>query len=125
MKYLSFSFQKLKKDVDLVKSLGYVFSAITLTRQKLEGKVPLIGFSGAPVREGLTFCTCNISVLIIKVDSGQAIQKICLLRKKGIDKEKIRPMMMKRRLEMKAVVRMTMVCNFNDECSALSVGDRR
>ena len=53
MKYLSFSLQKLKKDVDLVKSLGYVFSAITLTRQKLEGKVPLIGFSGAPVREGL------------------------------------------------------------------------
>ncbi|KAK2554597.1 Uroporphyrinogen decarboxylase [Acropora cervicornis] len=40
--------EKLKKDIDLVKSLGYVFSAITLTRQKLEGKVPLIGFSGAP-----------------------------------------------------------------------------
>ena len=31
------------------KSLGYVFDAITLTRHKLEGKVPLIGFSGAPV----------------------------------------------------------------------------
>lgn len=28
--------------------LGYVFDAITLTRHKLEGKVPLIGFSGAP-----------------------------------------------------------------------------
>eukprot|EP01119_Soliformovum_irregulare_P004553 TRINITY_DN15600_c0_g1_i1.p1 TRINITY_DN15600_c0_g1~~TRINITY_DN15600_c0_g1_i1.p1 ORF type:complete len:368 (-),score=106.52 TRINITY_DN15600_c0_g1_i1:11-1006(-) len=28
--------------------LGYVFQAITLTRHKLEGKVPLIGFSGAP-----------------------------------------------------------------------------
>ena len=124
--FLSFSQQKLKKDVDLVKSLGYVFSAITLTRQKLEGKVPLIGFSGAPVREGLTFCTCNISVLIIKVDSGQAIQKICLLRKKGIDKEKISTMMMKKPgPEMKAVVKMTMVCNFNDECAALSVGDRR
>ena len=42
--------QKLKQEVDLEKSLGYVFSAITLTRFKLEGKVPLIGFSGAPVR---------------------------------------------------------------------------
>jgi len=26
----------------------YVFDAITLTRHKLKGKVPLIGFSGAP-----------------------------------------------------------------------------
>jgi len=30
------------------KDLSYVFSAITLTRHKLEGKVPLIGFAGAP-----------------------------------------------------------------------------
>ncbi len=29
--------------------LKYVMEAITLTRQKLEGKVPLIGFVGAPV----------------------------------------------------------------------------
>lgn len=43
--------QKLKQEVDLQKSLGYVFRAITLTRVKLEGKVPLIGFSGAPVRK--------------------------------------------------------------------------
>ena len=65
-------------------------------------------------------------MLIIKVDSGQAIRKICLLRKKGIDKEKISTMMMKKLgPEMKAVVKMTMVCNFNDECAALSVGDRR
>ena len=28
--------------------LKYVFDAITLTRHKLEGKVPLIGFTGAP-----------------------------------------------------------------------------
>ncbi|KAM7447061.1 hypothetical protein ABFA07_004704 [Porites harrisoni] len=40
--------EKLKQEVDLQKSLGYVFRAITLTRVKLEGKVPLIGFSGAP-----------------------------------------------------------------------------
>ena len=43
--------QKLKQEVDLQKSLGYVFRAINLTRVKLEGKVPLIGFSGAPVRK--------------------------------------------------------------------------
>ena len=41
--------QKLKLPVDVNTELGYVFSAITLTRQKLEGKVPLIGFCGAPV----------------------------------------------------------------------------
>lgn len=29
-------------------SLGYVFEAITLTRHKLEGSVPLLGFCGAP-----------------------------------------------------------------------------
>ena len=40
---------KLETNVDVKKSLGYVFDAITLTRHKLEGKVPLIGFSGAPV----------------------------------------------------------------------------
>ena len=45
-----FSLQKLKQEVDLETSLGYVFRAITLTRHKLEGRVPLIGFSGAPVR---------------------------------------------------------------------------
>nr|CAB3267534.1 uroporphyrinogen decarboxylase [Phallusia mammillata] len=40
--------QKLNATPDISKELGYVFEAITLTRQKLEGKVPLIGFSGAP-----------------------------------------------------------------------------
>ncbi|XP_070563545.1 uroporphyrinogen decarboxylase-like [Ptychodera flava] len=39
---------RLVKDVDVNKVLGYVFEAITLTRHKLEGKVPLIGFAGAP-----------------------------------------------------------------------------
>ncbi len=42
---------KLSMSVDVQKELGYVFSAITLTRHKLEGKVPLIGFTGAPVSE--------------------------------------------------------------------------
>jgi uroporphyrinogen decarboxylase len=41
--------EKLNKDVDVKKELHYVFEAITLTRHALEGKVPLIGFSGAPV----------------------------------------------------------------------------
>ena len=34
--------------VDVDKELKYVFDAITLTRHKLEGKVPLLGFAGAP-----------------------------------------------------------------------------
>ena len=39
----------MKKDVQLaVEELEYVYKAITLTRQKLNGKVPLIGFCGAP-----------------------------------------------------------------------------
>ncbi|KAJ9072718.1 Uroporphyrinogen decarboxylase in heme biosynthesis [Entomophthora muscae] len=40
--------KKLLKDVDVDKSLKYVFDAITLTRKSLAGRVPLIGFSGAP-----------------------------------------------------------------------------
>ncbi|XP_062843733.1 uroporphyrinogen decarboxylase [Trichomycterus rosablanca] len=40
--------QRLGAKVDVASELGYVFRAITLTRHKLEGRVPLIGFSGAP-----------------------------------------------------------------------------
>jgi uroporphyrinogen decarboxylase len=40
---------KLNTVVDVTQELHYVMDAITLTRQKLEGKVPLIGFAGAPV----------------------------------------------------------------------------
>ncbi|KDN52621.1 putative HEM12-uroporphyrinogen decarboxylase [Tilletiaria anomala UBC 951] len=40
--------ERLKKKVDVKKELGYVMDAIKLTRQKLEGRVPLIGFCGAP-----------------------------------------------------------------------------
>lgn len=39
---------RLNTSVDVDVALKYVFEAITLTRQRLEGKVPLIGFSGAP-----------------------------------------------------------------------------
>lgn len=38
----------LKTNVDVVNKLDYVFEAITLTRRKLAGRVPLIGFCGAP-----------------------------------------------------------------------------
>lgn len=40
--------KKLEYPCDVNDKLGYVFEAVTLTRHKLEGKVPLIGFSGAP-----------------------------------------------------------------------------
>ncbi|WVQ70416.1 uroporphyrinogen decarboxylase [Kwoniella botswanensis] len=39
---------RLNQDVDVQKELGYLFEAITLTRKGLGGRVPLIGFSGAP-----------------------------------------------------------------------------
>jgi uroporphyrinogen decarboxylase len=38
----------MEKDVDVKAELDYVYQAITLTRQKLDGRVPLIGFCGAP-----------------------------------------------------------------------------
>ena len=39
---------RLKTEVNVDKELGYVYDAITLTRHKLEGRVPLFGFIGAP-----------------------------------------------------------------------------
>ncbi|XP_074859254.1 uroporphyrinogen decarboxylase isoform X1 [Carettochelys insculpta] len=39
---------RLRQKVDVAAELGYIFQAITLTRHRLEGQVPLIGFSGAP-----------------------------------------------------------------------------
>ena len=38
----------MQKDVDVRSELDYVYKAITLTRHKLQGRVPLIGFCGAP-----------------------------------------------------------------------------
>ncbi|KAJ4151334.1 hypothetical protein LMH87_012040 [Akanthomyces muscarius] len=38
----------MERNVDVAEELGYVYKAITLTRQKLKGRVPLIGFCGAP-----------------------------------------------------------------------------
>lgn len=39
---------KLNLKANVKTELKYVYDAITLTRQKLNGKVPLIGFAGAP-----------------------------------------------------------------------------
>lgn len=38
----------MARDVDVEKELDYVYKAITLTREKLKGRVPLFGFCGAP-----------------------------------------------------------------------------
>ena len=40
---------RLETPVNVQDTLGYVFEAVNLTRHKLEGRVPLIGFAGAPV----------------------------------------------------------------------------
>lgn len=40
--------ERLNFNPDVDKELNYVFEALSLTRHQLEGKVPLIGFSGAP-----------------------------------------------------------------------------
>ncbi|KAG0313066.1 Uroporphyrinogen decarboxylase in heme biosynthesis [Dissophora globulifera] len=39
---------QLKEKVDVYQELPYVFDAITMTRHALEGRVPLLGFVGAP-----------------------------------------------------------------------------
>lgn len=38
----------MEKSVDVKEELDYVYKAITMTRKKLVGRVPLIGFCGAP-----------------------------------------------------------------------------
>lgn len=40
--------QLMARDVDVGKELDYVYQAITMTRRKLKGRVPLYGFCGAP-----------------------------------------------------------------------------
>ncbi|KAM9691279.1 uroporphyrinogen decarboxylase isoform 3-T3 [Dama dama] len=40
--------KRLRDPAAVASELGYVFQAITLTRQQLAGRVPLIGFAGAP-----------------------------------------------------------------------------
>jgi hypothetical protein len=55
---------------DVKQELGYVFDAITVTRHKLEGKVPLIGFSGAPVSNPLIRRIQTFSVMFFLEHSG-------------------------------------------------------
>ncbi|GAM82640.1 hypothetical protein ANO11243_006220 [Dothideomycetidae sp. 11243] len=38
----------MERKVDVKETLDYVYKAITMTRQKLDGRVPLFGFCGAP-----------------------------------------------------------------------------
>jgi uroporphyrinogen decarboxylase len=38
----------MEKKVDVAAELDYVYKAITMTRHKLKGRVPLYGFCGAP-----------------------------------------------------------------------------
>ena len=38
----------ISKAADFADALGYVYDAITLTRTKLDGRAPLIGFTGSP-----------------------------------------------------------------------------
>lgn len=40
--------QIMERDVDVETELDYVYQAITMTRRKLRGRVPLFGFCGAP-----------------------------------------------------------------------------
>ncbi|KAF2088195.1 uroporphyrinogen decarboxylase [Saccharata proteae CBS 121410] len=40
--------EMMERKVDVKTELDYVYKAITLTRKKLDGRVPLIGFCGAP-----------------------------------------------------------------------------
>ncbi|QPG74151.1 Uroporphyrinogen decarboxylase in heme biosynthesis [Brettanomyces nanus] len=40
--------QKLNFHCDVTEALGWAFKAITLTRHRLEGRVPLLGFCGGP-----------------------------------------------------------------------------
>uniref|UniRef100_A0A8C7BL23 Uroporphyrinogen decarboxylase n=1 Tax=Neovison vison TaxID=452646 RepID=A0A8C7BL23_NEOVI len=40
--------ERLRDPATVTSELSYVFQAITLTRQQLAGRVPLIGFAGAP-----------------------------------------------------------------------------
>ena len=41
--------QRINQNINVKQSLDYVYKAITLTRHALQGKVPLIGFTGGPL----------------------------------------------------------------------------
>ena len=68
--------QTLRSKVDVHAELGYVFKAITLTRHRLEGKVPLIGFTGAPV-SGISQHPHLMSVISTN-QTSEKYQQCCL-----------------------------------------------
>ena len=49
----------LKSPAEALPELQYVFDAITTTRKELNGIVPLLGFTGAPVRDLTLFISCD------------------------------------------------------------------
>lgn len=61
--------KRLKKKVDVHKELQYVFDAITMTRHALEGRVPLIGFTGAPWTQMVRRITCNTCLTLLFMDA--------------------------------------------------------
>lgn len=61
--------KQLKKE-GVIDRLKYVGQAITLTRHKLEGTVPLFGFSGAPVTSSSLKVLCDcFCIFLFSVDS--------------------------------------------------------
>jgi len=72
---------KLNVTVDVNKDLKYVFDAITMTRHALNGRVPLIGFVGAP---WTLMVRCHIIKLcfeMLALDSYAQIPRFCFLLK--------------------------------------------
>ncbi|KAH0006887.1 uroporphyrinogen decarboxylase, partial [Aureobasidium melanogenum] len=78
----------MERQVDVKESLDYVYKAITLTRQKLDGRVPLYGFCGAPwtllsymVEGGGTKMFKQVKTWIFKYpqESKKLLQKIAEL----------------------------------------------
>jgi hypothetical protein len=78
----------MEREVDVKESLDYVYKAITLTRQKLGGRVPLYGFCGAPwtllsymVEGGGTKMFKQVKTWIFKYpqESKKLLQKIAEL----------------------------------------------
>jgi uroporphyrinogen decarboxylase len=71
----------VEREVDVAESLDYVYKAITMTRHKLAGRVPLIGFCGAPwtllcymVEGGGSKMFIKIKTWIYKVQAGAQVR---------------------------------------------------
>ena len=51
---------------DVQETLSYVFDALALTKKELNGRVPLIGFAGAPWKSSATWCRAKAVKLLMK-----------------------------------------------------------